>query len=726
MQGDLNMGGKWWQQPVRMLRVDYAPDFSVVKGMDLARLARSRRDDWQINCEWVVGTLGFAGEADHTTFKAEGFETCPGFGEFDYLRSYTPHAHENGIRVVSYLNMHWYRYAFADLHSEWEQVMSDGRKYGRVNPLYGDGTTLCVNASWREFAFNLIREAMKTGIDGVFLDGPVIFPDSCYCESCQKLFKEQTGQAIPQEDWQNPLWQTFLDFREDSMARFLKNAQEAMREINPEGVIFLNASNWHPDTWRVARDNQKVAPYQTFNGAEAFFHYGKVQNTFETLMTGKFLRAVDEIPAVLFTHYMNGVWHCLNMPEGEVTLALVQTLAAGVNPWLATMKPALESQPESTKPVREIFGFQEENKAYYTQIEPVAEAAIFLSKRTGRTYISRFEELYATAGSGREENLIVNTKGEKIADWKARKQLCEEIITAAGRGYFNALTRAHVAFDILLDQQLTPDRLAKYKTIVLPDCACLSAEDADSLKAYVRNGGNLVASFEAGFYDEKGQFTQTMFELFGLEDVEGAFPVYMGENYIQLNEDYQGWKRESLIERGAYVLKVKAASSAKRPMNFMEPLAKVYTPLKGVSPYPALVLNTYGKGRVAYFSEAVGHFYDQTGMISAEKRIAQTVRKFIGESIVTIDAPKTVAVELFRQKNPDRLLIHLVNVSVDGRPVNEFLPVRDINLKVRVDRKPKKVFALRENTALESSCDGTNLKIKGLSLSVYDVIVLEF
>ena len=49
-----------------------------------------------------------------------------------------------------------------------------------------------------------------------------------------------------------------------------------------------------------------------------------------------------------------------------------------------------------------------------------------------------------------------------------------------------------------------------------------------------------------------------------------------------------------------------------------------------------------------------------------------------------------------------------------------------IDLNVKVDRKPKKVFGLRENTALESSCDGKNLKIKGLSLSVYDVIVLEF
>ena len=62
------MDRPWWQQPVRMLRVDYVPDYSTVSYEDPGRLARRRRDDWQINCEWIVGTPGIEGLAHLTTF----------------------------------------------------------------------------------------------------------------------------------------------------------------------------------------------------------------------------------------------------------------------------------------------------------------------------------------------------------------------------------------------------------------------------------------------------------------------------------------------------------------------------------------------------------------------------------------------------------------------------------------------------------------------------------
>ena len=75
------------------------------------------------------------------------------------------------------------------------------------------------------------------------------------------------------------------------MARFLADAQKAVREVRPDGVVFLNAGSWHPDGWRVARDIEKTGPYQNFNGAEAFFHHGTASSRYECLMTGKYLRA---------------------------------------------------------------------------------------------------------------------------------------------------------------------------------------------------------------------------------------------------------------------------------------------------------------------------------------------------------------------------------------------------------------------------------------------------
>lgn len=715
---------KWSEKPVRMLRVDYAPDFSRIKEENLEELAKSRKD-WGISCEWVVGTLGFEGRGYQTTFKASGYEICPGFEDFDYLRSYTPYAHKYGIKVISYLNMHWYSYEFAEKHLDWEQIMSPGQSYGRIHPLYGNGTTFCVNSPWRDWAFGLIKEAMKTGIDGVFLDGPVVFHDCCYCCYCQTKFREKYGKDIPKEDWRNPLWKIFMEFREDSLAYFLKDAQEAVREIIPDGVIFLNAGSWQPGGWRVARDIQKTGPFQDFNGAEAFFHYGRMQNIYASLMTGKYLRA-GEKPSVVFTHYMNGLWHYLLLPAGEVNLAIVQTVASGANPWLALINSSLKSQPEGKKAVKEIFDFLEKKEEFYIQKESLAEAGILFSTKTARNYLSRFEGLYEKPGSGKEENLIVDQKGEKVIDWPRRKRQCEEILTSSYLGYFRILTRSHILFDVLLDQDLNEKKLSKYRVLILPDGACLAEESALAVKDFVKNGGSLIASFESGLYDGEGEFTRSLFELLGIDEVEGLFPVVSGENYIQATQDHLKFRKGSLIERGPYVLKVKPAKEVEMPFFFLNPVERVYTPLKGISSYPALLLNKYGEGKVAYFPEAIGYFLDQTGMISAEARVAGTVKSFITNPLLEVEAPKTISIEVYRQKSYSRILIHLVNNTIDGRPVNEFIPVKEIRLRLNLTEKPKKVFGLRENKRIVGSSTSEGFIIRLSVLHLYEIIVLEF
>ncbi len=718
------MATSWWQQPVRMMRVDYAPDFSIVKNMDLDKLAKSRVEEWAVNCEWVVGTLGFAGGGWLTTFKADGYTSAPGFETFDYLRSYTPYAHKYGLRVLSYLNLHWFSYDFADAHPGWEQIDNQGKAYGRVKPLYGNGTTMCINGPWRDWAFGLIREAMKTGIDGLFLDGPLVFPDCCHCETCQREFKTRYGTGIPKEDWQDPLWKTFLDYREDSLVRFMADAQGVMREINPEGVIFLNAGSWPPGNWRSGIDNQKLAKVQTFNAAESFFYYFRPHNLYDTLMTAKFLRGAG-IPAIVFTHYMNGSWHYLNLPEGEIQLAFAQTLAGGTNPWLALMQPSLQSQPQSPRPVRDLFEFQERHREYYIDVETAAEVGVLFSNRTARNYISKWEELYEKVEQKREENLVADQRKQKIANWPERKNLCEGIIREARVGYFHALIEGHILFDVLLDEQLAEKSLSKYKTIILPDGACLTGEEAEVLKRFVAGGGNLVVSFEAGLYDEKGEFNRQMFDLLGIDGVEGIFPVMMGENYLRAEKNYLGWSKENILERGEYALKIKPRPGVETPFYFMEPIPSLYMPIKGVSDYPAMILNRYGKGRVAYFPEAIGHFFGQKGMISAEERIVRTVRSFQDQTILDVKAPGSVSVELYRQPKKNRWIIHLVNNSVTSRPVKEFLEVRNIELSLHISRRPKNIFALRENNAIASSWTESKILLHNINLLLYEVIVVE-
>ena len=403
---------KWWQKPVRMMRRDYISDLQRMKEDDLNELARAKKEDWHINCEWVIGTPGIApGIGWQVTFNTDKFPKFAALGDWDLIREYLPYARKYGLAELAYLNMHWYSYDFAEAHPGWEQINSEGVAYGRLNPLYGSGTTLCVNSGWRDWAHDLVREVMKTGLDGVFLDGPVIYPGCCYCPVCRERFQARYGVPIPPaEDWSDPHWKEFILFREDSMADFLREAQAAMREVNPEGVIFLNGGSWHGGAWRVARDIEKVGPYENFNGAEAFFHPGPYRHVLYFWATAaKHLVAAGK-PAIVFSHNSLGAWHYLPLSPIEAKLAAAQTVACGANPWIAIFDYAMDNAAEETLgPTREINGFLEANEEYCTAAQSGATVALLYSSQSAKFYVSQVDDLFTETDSASERDLGVET-----------------------------------------------------------------------------------------------------------------------------------------------------------------------------------------------------------------------------------------------------------------------------------------------------------------------------
>ena len=637
---------------------------------------------------------------------------------------YTPIARKYGLKVISYLNGHFYSCAFAEQHPGWEQITCRGAAYGKESPLYGSGTTFCVNSPWREWEFGLIREAMKTGIDGVFLDGPVVYPDSCYCAHCQAKFRAKYGEDIPLEDWENPLWRKFIGFREDSMADFLRDAQRSVKEVKEDGVIFLNAGNWQPTGWRVARDVLKVQPFQNINGAESFFHYGSERGLFDSLMAGKYLRA-GQNPSVVFTHYMNGLWHYLILPPKELELALVQTAASGASAWIAYFNGALQSRENGNEPAKKIFGFMAANEEYYVGAESIADVAVLFSANTACFYLSQFEEFSTGGGAKKEENLIVERTNRRSSGLSARKRDCEQFLRTSRMGYFDALTRAHVPFNIVLDPDITSQGLSRYKTLVLPDASCLSEEAMETIRGFVSDGGKLLATFEAGLYDQNGQPSDALLNVLGIQDVEGLFPVTNGENYLNANEDHLGFHKGCLIERAPYVTKIKSTADCSALEQVMNPVEGDYLPLKGISPYPGLITHNFGKGKVAYFAEALGPFC-KAGLTAAEDRLSRMLHELSGGFGVEVDAPRTVSVESYYQATSNRMILHLVNNTVDGRPVREFLPVSDIQLRLRLSQQPSNVYALREGEELVSGYANGVLSITIPKLTLYELVVVEY
>ncbi len=726
-------GRAWWKQPVRLMRYGWSTDLARTKDADLHALAHLIRDRFHCNVDGAqampsippIGDLD--GGMGTVTFDAPGYRRCPGLEDWDFLRAWIPIAHEHGLKVVPYLNLHWFNYSFGCAHPEWVQRLADGRAYGDVYPLYGNGTTMCVNSPWRDWTFGLLEALTHTGADGAFLDGPVVYPNACYCDSCRALFAERNGHDLPPEmDWDSPIWKEFVAFREDSLAVYVRDARAVFRRGNPDGMVFCNAGTFRPGAWRVARDIERLETSQDINVAEAFFHPGRSDIPLHfSALTGKYERS-GNLPGLVGIHHMYGPYHFLSLNPEEMELGLAQAMAVGTGVYFVVNHDAVQTMPEETLAPTGPLALQERHEELWSGAASGAEIAVLASSATLHFYVSRLQEIYREGGSAREEALVADLAEREHVDWAARKHTSDRIVTLGYDGWFALLTRNHFQFDVLLDNKITPENLSRYRLLILPNAACLSRAQLQAIEAFLESGGALIASFESGAYGERGSLWPewTLGQMCGAKRLTGAFPVSKTEEFTALRADSvlaAGLGTGGRLPRAYYAAQIESEIPAEAV--YHQATGGVYRPLRKPSDSPSIIVQ--GAPRTIYFAEALGHAYSVLKTPWHETLMRNAVLFCLdNEPILTTDAPKTLQVELWRQ--PNRLLLHLVNNTGDmQRPISERLPLRDLTVSVRCENKPKRVWAAASESDIAHTWQGGKLDIQIVELDLYDVIAIE-
>ena len=685
------------------------------------------------NTGWFTATGCAAGLGNKVMFDTSRFERMDGIGDADLLEQFVSEAHKREVKAIAYLNLHWYTDDFGAAHPDWEQKTSDGRAIGQVRPLYGKGTSFCVNSPWRDWSYDLIREVARYDIDGVFLDGPVVYPGCCFCTSCREKFRERFGGDIPEtEDWDDPRWKQFVRFRQHSMEDYLRDARTALKSIKPDAVLYLNSGNWNSD-WRVPRDIQRLVDYQDITGVEAFFSRPLERQKFlyYTSASAKYVESVGKPSTIFFTTWQSPYENFVNSPT-EIKLTVAEVVANGSNPWVIILDETLKRFPHALGSIEEMYEFLERHEEFYTHTESKANVALWSSMQTKFFYCSRQEELYRDIGSGKEEDLQIDLgTGEAKIDWKAGKKLSEEQALQSFQGFFDVLTRTHIPFDIIVDRNITPSELSKYDVLVIPNVACMSEEQAEAIRTFVRNGGGLIADFETSLYDEegapRGEFL--LEDLFRAAPPEGMFAMSNFDSMVvkEMHDVTAFSNQGEYLPRPSRTLKTRALEDACVPIKVMKPLDHVITSVKGESDYAGLIVSSCGKGKVVFSPAALGGHYFENRMIPIQKLIENSVRWLLGNrGLIEVDAPATVEVVLRTQEDKGRTLIHLINLTGEmQRPIEQVIPLNEIRVKVKV-ASAKKVYALMEQEEIPFQSDEKGWTSFTLpKLGLYELVMIE-
>jgi hypothetical protein len=252
-----------------------------------------------------------------------------------------------------------------------------------------------------------------------------------------------------------------------------------------------------------------------------------------------------------------------------------------------------------------------------------------------------------------------------------------------GAGRMEELLRTeHLLTDVIFEDSLTPERLAPYPVVVLANSTCLSYAQCDAVVQYVEAGGTLLATLESSLRNEWGNPRDN----FGLADLFGVdYVATSNESARILVPQTESLKAEFehfvtfVAPSVKFTLRDGAnteilLSHSSRSINGLSVLSEPYD-----SGVPAVVRRRIGKGTVYYSGPDVGLGYARDKL----KRVAQLTGRLLrnaAQPLVEFDAPSMIEVTAL-QPEPDRMVVHLLNMSALHANNNRMAPLANIGIK---------------------------------------------
>jgi hypothetical protein len=516
-------------------------------------------------------------------------------------------------------------------------------------------------------------------VDGIWHNAPGS-NGICYCPSCQASYKAASGKDIPlvttgkEEDidrymvWKADAADRYMDKIKKTTKSFGDDKAYTAEVFSIYGVGQKIDSGIDLDSARRHFDILVSVAFLTENGPGQFFPYENL-NYGSTII--KFLKSMSPEREAVVMYGGNGTTHRLVIdPQQDLKVWLWQILSAGGRFWNCyfTNVPTQTHDNRNAFNETEAYQFVKANEKLLEQHIPVANIGIYYSRPTRISYRQKSEE------------------GDHFGT---------DI-----RGVEAVLMENHIPHDFILDDLLSRERLQKYKVVFLPNVRCMSDREAELLKEYVRNGGNLVATYATSLYDADGKERKdyALTELFGVH--------YAGKKENTRRDNYQyivnknhpivlpDSAQTELLFNAGYTALCKPAGNVDVICTWVptiqnQPPDKSWVE-KFSTEFPTAVQNNYGKGKVIYFANQPDLLSYEVGQQDPRNLLLRSIRYLAGSAIpIETTAPPSVYIGLTESRlKPGQYILSFVNTtSGPVRPIRELVPVNNIRVKLRLDGK---------------------------------------
>lgn len=707
---------KWWAKPMRVVTLEFPA--SDVATIDVQAIVNELHEG-AVNTLCVFCTGYYPGGT--AFYQSKIAPLYPGLGERDLLAETIQTARANGQKVIAYIATIWGGRELFQQHPDWAQRQKDG-SVTSWDDAYSS-VAMCPNSPYRQYLNSIVCELIENyDLDGFYFDEPS-YQSWCSCSYCQEKFYAEYHQPLPiEENWGDPVFQKFIHWRYEQISAWRKELYD-LASSEKRCVFFQGAfplSSFPPSKRQIYNLEFKHPYVARFSGVDWFVPMGHASDMAYAAELGDLLhfelyrRSVREPlwwygvslrygqaiakgkPILTLGMMAQSPFELYGLPEAEIRLSVAELLANESAPLFARYYPDRVDQ-DAWGLVYDCLREAREIEAYLVDRQSVKFAALLFSEST----LHRFD--YDT---GHPPHLTEM------------------------KGFARAMLQSQVLFDVITEADLTRERLAEYKVLILPNASCLRTSAKDAIRQFVNNGGGLVASYESGMYDEQGNRTPSndLADLFGVT-YDGSTPGFAGfDVYMKTKGAALGVKSGKQIPTGGLYVGAYTAGAKSVATILGGSGVAMYGRLGDESRQVGVVTHQV-RGKTAYFASPIGHVYYTFGVVDLRQMMIAALQYSASApaGIRVENAPHTMALTAFDQPREKRTIIHLVNSVQDEiqLAIEDVQKGRNVRLRVNLPQAPREVTSVAGIQKLTWRYNQEVLTITIPLINYYAVVAIE-
>ncbi len=571
------------------------------------------------------------------------------------------------MHVLARTDPHAVRDEVRAAHPDWISIGPDGlpRRHW-ANP---DLWVTCALGPYNfEFMDQVHREIVsRYQVDGVFTNRWAPQGGDCYCEHCRRNFREATGHDLPRTaDRHDPVRRAYLRWRTARLTELWKTWDASIRSIRPASRFIPNG----PPEMKTAGDLEapiQFADNQARRGFAPPWGNGRRAKEYRSVMGRRPVGAIFSVG--LEEPYR---WKDSVQSEPEIRLWVAEGTANGARPWVTKFSGVLYDR-RWLPVVERIYDWHYRHEKYLRNEEPLARVALLHSEQT-------------------------LSLGNPWRDPDESRRLANDRPNDHVLGMYHALLESRVPFELVHEAFLAPERVDRFKLLILANAAALSDAQCAAIRGYVERGGSLLATFASSLFDENG----TRRPDFGLRDAfgvsfAGRVEGPMQNSYLGLDRPSSGTRHPVLrgledaprIINGVFRLEVTPAAEFPSPITLIPsypdlPMEDVY-PRVPRTTTREVYLRELGRSRVVYFPWDISRTFWEVMAVDHLRLLRNAVEWAANEAQpVEVEGPGVIDVTVWRQRAS--MTVHLVNLTnpmMMKAPLREVIPVGPLRVRIR-------------------------------------------